>query len=92
MERNLIFAARINDSQLTGLVEIKQGSKTLPEVYCYCSEEVAKEILSMKATSKKWGKLAEDIGKYYAEKDEEDLEDGNLCDIGKTAAMAFGYL
>jgi hypothetical protein len=48
----LIFATRINDSQLTGLVVIKQGSTTCPEVFCYCSEEVANVILKTMNTNK----------------------------------------
>ena len=94
----LIFATRINDSQLTGLVVIKQGTTTCPEVFCYCSEEVANVILKNKTKSEKWDKLDEEIGKYYENDtdDDEESEDGesegSLLDIGETAAIAFGYL
>jgi len=45
--------------------------------------------------AERWDKLNEKIGKYYQEEQDEDYNDefeGNLCDIGETAALAFGYL
>jgi len=52
-KRNLVYAKNINnDYNLTGLVEIKKGN-VLPTVYCYCTEEVAKEILDFHAQQSK---------------------------------------
>lgn len=39
---NLVYATKINNSELTGLMDI---SKNPPQMYCYCSKEVAEEIL-----------------------------------------------
>jgi len=95
--KNLVYAKRINDSQLTGLIEIKEGSAS-PELYCYCSEEIANEILSMKKKSENWDKLDEEIGKFYENDTDDDDEnydeesEGSLLDIGEAAATAFGYL
>lgn len=96
----LIYAKRINDSQLTGLVDV---STNPPKVYCYCSEEVANVILKNKTKSEKWAELDEEIGKFYEndtddddneddEENEDDESEGNLIDIGEVAAMAFGYI
>jgi len=91
----LMYAKRINDSQLTGLVDV---SINPPKVFCYCSEEVANVILKNKTKSEKWDKLDEEIGKYYEndtdddEENEDEESEGNLLDIGETAAIAFGYL
>lgn len=40
--KNLVYAYKINDSENTGIIDL---SKNPPEVYCYCSKEVAEEIL-----------------------------------------------
>jgi len=86
----LMYAKRINDSQLTGLVDV---SVNPPKVFCYCSEEVANVILKNKTKSEKWDKLDEKIGKYYNEENEStEEEEGSLLDIGEAAAGAFGYL
>jgi len=85
-----MYAKRINDSQLTGLVDV---SVNPPKVFCYCSEEVANVILKNKTKSEKWDKLDEKIGKYYNEENEStEEEEGSLLDIGEAAAGAFGYL
>jgi len=85
-----MYAKRINDSQLTGLVDV---SVNPPKVFCYCSEEVANVILKNKTKSEKWDKLDEEIGKYYNEENEStEEEEGSLLDIGEAAADAFGYL
>lgn len=53
------------------------------------------ELEKLKIKAEKWDTLGKKINKYYpyAAKTEEDLEfNGDLCDIGLEAAMAFGYL
>ena len=53
------------------------------------------EFIELKAKAEKWDALGKKIDKYYPYDEEtgEDLEsDGDLCDIGLDAAMAFGYL
>lgn len=85
-----MYAKRIDDSQLTGLVDV---SVNPPKVFCYCSEEVANVILKNKTKSEKWDKLDEKIGKYYNEENEStEEEEGSLLDIGEAVAGAFGYL
>jgi len=49
-EKKLVFAKKINDSELTGLVNI---SKNPPELYCFCTEKVANEILDFHAQQSK---------------------------------------
>lgn len=43
--KKLFFCTKINDSELTGLVDV---SVSPPAVFCYCSPEVAQEILKFK--------------------------------------------
>ena len=91
MERKIVYAKNINgDSELTGLVDI---SKNPPEVYCFCTEEVAEEILVMKNQSRLYDELDEEVGKFYTEDNsDEDLEDGGLSSIGEITAIKLGYL
>ncbi|SHG86186.1 hypothetical protein SAMN05443549_107161 [Flavobacterium fluvii] len=92
----LIFAKQINDSQLTGIVDV---STNPPTIFCLCEEEsIANEILKSIVKAEKWDKLNDEIGKYYENDTEDDEEnedeefEGSLLDIGETAAIAFGYL
>jgi len=91
MEKKIVYAKKINgDSELTGLVDI---SKNPPEVYCFCTEEVANEILVMQTKSRLYNELDEEVGKFYNEDNsDEDLEDGGLISIGEITAIKLGYL
>lgn len=40
--KTLVYATKINNSELTGLMDI---SKNPPKLYCFCTKEVAEEIL-----------------------------------------------
>jgi len=46
-------------------------------------------LYSLQNKSDKWDELEEEIGSFY---EDEDNEEGNLCAIGETCAIAFGYL
>lgn len=92
--KNLIYAKRINDSQLTGIIDV---STNPPTVFCYCSEDVASDILNSKAKSKRWDELNEKIAKCYVDENgdelsEEEAEDIDLGTIGEISASAFGWL
>ena len=41
--RKLVYARNINGTELTGLLDI---SFNPPQLFCYCNEEVANEIIS----------------------------------------------
>jgi hypothetical protein len=51
-----------------------------------------KMLLPHITRSEKWVSLAAEIGAFYGEDEDEGEDEGNLCDIGETAAMAFGYM
>ena len=53
----------------------------------YTKEQI--EIFKEKAN--KWDALDKKISKFYNEEDDE-VNDGDLCDIGEIAAQAFCYL
>lgn len=52
------------------------------------------QIQQWKRKAEKWDELDEKIGRFYdgEEDNEEEGIEGDLCDIGEVAAMAFGYL
>ena len=51
MEKQIVYAKKINgDSELTELIDI---SKNPPKIYCFCTEEIAKEILDFHAQQSK---------------------------------------
>ena len=51
------------------------------------------QIKEWKLKAEKWDKLGDEIAKYYEGENNEDPEmEGDLCDIGEAAAMAFGWL
>jgi len=58
------------------------------------ADEIVVSILNeVFAKAENWDKLDAEIGVFYENEDDEDFEDdGNLCDIGEAAAIAFGYL
>jgi hypothetical protein len=45
-----------------------------------------------KVKADKWDELDEKIGRFYSEDDDNEDEEGNLCDIGEVAALCLGYL
>mgnify|MGYP006352972015 CR=1 FL=1 len=50
-KRNLVYAKNINNEyNITGLIDI---SKNPPKIYCFCTEEIAKEILDFHAQQSK---------------------------------------
>jgi hypothetical protein len=55
-----------------------------------------KQIAEWKAKADKWDKLEEKISKFYAEKGDDDYDEGadesGLIGIGEVAASAFGFL
>jgi hypothetical protein len=40
-----------------------------------------------KVKADKWDELDEKIGRFYSEDDDNEDEEGNLCDIGEVAAL-----
>jgi len=55
------------------------------------------QIEGFKHKAEKWDKLEEQISKFYADEDgeyseDEPEQDGDLCDIGELAAIAFGFM
>jgi len=59
------------------------------------SQPTEKEIQLWKTKAECWDKLGDKIAKFYADENGDMLPEedgGDLCDIGETAAMAFGYL
>lgn len=54
--KKLVFAKNINDTEITGLVEIVEGR--CPIVFCYCEEEEANIILGFQKQSDEADKLA----------------------------------
>lgn len=76
----------------TALEFIKYQQKEKKE---YSKEELI-ELMEgyaseFKLKSENWDKLDAEIGEYYNE-DENEEQEGDLCSIGETAAIAFGYL
>ena len=90
----LEFVTRLNGTESSGIADVSQIP---PIIICLCGEENAKNIISAFIKSEKWDKLDKEISHYYLEEydegyDEDEEMDYNLCDIGETAAQAFGYL
>ncbi len=55
------------------------------------------EAATLKSKAEKWDKLENEISEFYTDADGEYSEEnpkrqGDLCDIGELAAMAFGWL
>lgn len=51
------------------------------------------EYNELKTKADKWDSLDDQISKFYLDdEDNEEEFEGDLCDIGEIAAMAFGYL
>ena len=66
MEKQIVYAKKINgDSELTELIDI---SKNPPKIYCFCTEEIAKEILDFHAQQSKDSEWISVTEKYPDEK------------------------
>lgn len=50
------------------------------------------QILEWKNKAEKWDALDEQLSTYYLQVDDGETDEADLCDIGETAAAAFGYL
>jgi len=77
----------------------QDGALVLKDGVVLTTTEVIEKLNYLQRITDKWNALDEEIGKYYdeptydAENDcDFDEDNGNLCDIGETAAIAFGYL
>ena len=65
-KRNLVYAKNINNEyNITGLIDI---SKNPPKIYCFCTEEIAKEILDFHAQQSKDSEWISVTEKYPDEK------------------------
>ncbi len=66
MEKQIVYAKKINgDSELTELIDI---SKNPPKIYCFCTEEIAKEIHDFHAQQSKDSEWISVTEKYPDEK------------------------
>lgn len=83
MNKKLQFATKINGTKGTGLLDL---SVTPPELFCICTEENAKTIISWYNDTKDYKKLEDKMEELYAEDSEADL-----ITIGDCVAEHFGY-
>ncbi len=50
------------------------------------------ELKKLRDRSRKYQDLSNEISKFYVDDDGNEIEDGDLCDIGECAAIHFGWL
>lgn len=58
-------------------------------------QPTARQVQEWKTKAEKWDALYEEISAFYFDDEGNELPDGeggDLCDIGETAAIAFGLL